>query len=98
LSGVVTETRFLVSKPGFCWTDQETRFPKQKPGFNDHTMLNTMSTLFPDGPAIPLFGGYWSSFVDHWAGYFGQQNGVIMAALGLGALSLLIITRGKWKK
>jgi hypothetical protein len=46
----------------------------------------------------PLFGGYWSQFVNHWTGYFGKQNGVIMFALGLGAVSLFIITRGKWKK
>ena len=48
--------------------------------------------------ATPLFGGYWSSFLEHWGGYFKKQNGVIMAALGLGVVSLFIITRGKWKK
>jgi hypothetical protein len=48
--------------------------------------------------AGPLFGGYWSEFMEHWGGVFKKQNGVIMAALGLGAVSLFIITRGKWKK
>ena len=51
-----------------------------------------------DPSSAPLFGGYWSSFLDHWGDYFKKQNGVIMAALGLGVVSLFIITRGKWKK
>lgn len=52
-----------------------------------------------DSPShAPLFGSYWSGFLEHWGNYFKKQNGVIMAALGLGAVSLLIITRGKWKK
>lgn len=51
-----------------------------------------------ESPSTPLLGGYWSSFLDHWNQVFLQQNGVIMAALGLGAVSLFIITRGKWKK
>lgn len=46
----------------------------------------------------PILGSYWSAFVEHWGNYFKKQNGVIMAALGLGAVSLFIITRGKWKK
>jgi hypothetical protein len=48
--------------------------------------------------ATPLFGGYWRAFLDHWGGVLQQQNGIIMVALGLGAVSLFIITRGKWKK
>ncbi|HEY2909827.1 MAG TPA: hypothetical protein VGI99_06250 [Gemmataceae bacterium] len=49
-------------------------------------------------PVTPLFGGYWADFLKHWTGVVKQQNGVIMVALALGALSLFIITRGKWKK
>jgi len=49
-------------------------------------------------PAAPLFGGYTSNFLDHWADFFKKQNGIIMAALGVGAVSLFIITRGKWLK
>jgi hypothetical protein len=45
-----------------------------------------------------LFAGYWSEFVDHWSGMLKQQNGVVLFALGIGAVSLFIITRGKWKK
>ena len=51
-----------------------------------------------ESPSSSLFGGYWSSFLEHWSQVFMQQNGVVMAALGLGAVSLFIITRGKWKK
>ena len=49
-------------------------------------------------PVAPTFGGYWSSFVDHWTDFFKKQNGIVMAALGIGAVSLFIITRGKWIK
>ena len=45
-----------------------------------------------------VFGGYWQNFLDHWLGYFEKQQGVVLIALGVGALSLFIITRGKWKK
>ena len=48
--------------------------------------------------AAPLFGGYWAGFFEHWGGVFKKQNGIILAVLGLGAVSLFIITRGKWKK
>lgn len=48
--------------------------------------------------AAPVFAGYWADFVQHWAGSLKQQNGVILFALGVGAVSLFIITRGKWKK
>jgi hypothetical protein len=53
------------------------------------------------GPAAgpgPLFGGFASNFLDHWKEYFQKQNGIVMAALGVGAVSLFIITRGKWIK
>lgn len=46
----------------------------------------------------PLIGSYWTGFVDHWLGQLKQQNGVVLFALGIGAVSLFIITRGKWKK
>ena len=48
--------------------------------------------------SLPLFAAYWSAFYDHWAGVFRQQNGVVMLTLGLGAVCLFVITRGKWKK
>lgn len=51
------------------------------------------------GPGrAPLLAGYWGEFVDHWAGKLRHQNGVVMVAVGVGVLSLVIITRGKWLK
>jgi len=47
---------------------------------------------------LPLFAGYWSDFLDHWAGVFQKQNGVVMGAILVGVVCLFIITRGKWKK
>ncbi|MFO0796871.1 MAG: hypothetical protein U0804_05295 [Gemmataceae bacterium] len=49
-------------------------------------------------PTTPLFGGYASNFLEHWGDFFKKQNGIVMAALGVGAVSLFIITRGKWVK
>jgi hypothetical protein len=48
------------------------------------------------GPAV--FGSYWQSFVDYWKAFMQKQNGIVMAVLGLGAVALFIITRGKWQK
>ena len=48
--------------------------------------------------ATPLFGDYIQGFIEHWGNVFKKQNGVIMIALAVGAVSLLIITRGKWAK
>lgn len=50
------------------------------------------------GGAAPLFGGYFRNFLDHWTGMLQKQNGVVLFALGVGAVSLFIITRGKWRK
>lgn len=49
-------------------------------------------------PVAPVFATYWDGFLDHWGGMLKKQNGIIMFALGVGALSLFIITRGKWNK
>jgi hypothetical protein len=50
------------------------------------------------GTGEPLFGNYWQGFLDFWKGTFQKQNGVIMGVLGVGAVALFIITRGKWRK
>jgi hypothetical protein len=44
------------------------------------------------------FGGYWQGFIEFWAGLLKKQNGIVMVALLVGAVSLFIITRGKWRK
>jgi hypothetical protein len=46
----------------------------------------------------PLASAYWDGFKEHWGGMLKKQNGVVMVALGVGAVSLFIITRGKWLK
>ena len=48
--------------------------------------------------AAPVLASYWDGFFDHWAGVFQKQNGIVMAALLVGAACLFIITRGKWQK
>ena len=50
------------------------------------------------GGVGPVFGSYWDQFVEHWLGGLKKQNGVVVAALCVGLLSLFIITRGKWRK
>jgi hypothetical protein len=50
----------------------------------------------PGGAAV--FGDYWQGFKDYWKALFQKQNGVVMGVLGVGAVALFIITRGKWKK
>lgn len=52
----------------------------------------------PAATPAPLWGSYWSQFLDYWTGAFRKQNGVVMLALGVGVISVIIITRGKWKK
>ena len=50
-------------------------------------------------PGSPVFAAsYWDGFIEHWTGVFQKQNGVVLAALLVGAVCLFIITRGKWKK
>jgi hypothetical protein len=50
------------------------------------------------GGSPALFGDYWQAFLDYWKAVFQKQNGIVMAVLGLGAVALFIITRGKWQK
>ena len=66
-------------------------------------LLVGLAVALTPAPAVasaggPVFGGYWTGFWEHWSSYFKQQNGVVMIALGVGVVSLFIITRGKWKK
>ncbi len=41
---------------------------------------------------------YYENFKEYWLGAFKKQNGIVMLVVGLGALSIFIITRSKAKK
>lgn len=41
---------------------------------------------------------YWDGFVEFWSGRVMRTDGVVLLALGVGAVCLFIITRAKWKK
>jgi len=42
--------------------------------------------------------GYWQGFKKFWSDYLSQTDGVVLTVLVIGAVSLIIITRGKWAK
>ncbi len=51
------------------------------------------------GPVAPFAkASYWDGFSDFWTGRLKRTDGVVLLALGVGAVSLFIITRAKWKK
>ncbi len=43
-------------------------------------------------------GGFWQGFTHYWSRLVTSVDGVVMMAIGLGALGIFIITRGKWIK
>jgi hypothetical protein len=49
------------------------------------------------GPLLAK-GSYWSGFVEFWTSRVVRQEGVVLIAIGVGIVSLFIITRSKWKK
>lgn len=50
----------------------------------------------PGGFAPPLFGlKYWDNFIDFWSDAIRKQSGVVLVAIGVGLVSLFIITRSK---
>ncbi len=48
--------------------------------------------------STPLLASYLDEFIDHWSGKLKNQNSIVLCALGVGAVGLFIITRGKWLK
>ena len=57
------------------------------------------SPWLPDAAAGPvLASAYSEEFKEYWVGAFRKQNGIVLFVLGLGALSVFIITRSKAKK
>ena len=71
-------------------------------------LLAALVVLFTPAPAAAadttpavfasMLGGYWQGFMEFWGGMLKKQNGIVMVDLGVGAVSLFIITRGKWRK
>ena len=63
-------------------------------------LLTPAAASAADGsaPLGMMFHSYWRGFLDFWGGSLKKQNGIVLAALGVGVISLFIITRGKWKK
>jgi hypothetical protein len=61
-------------------------------------LVSTAPAFAGEPGSVALFGSYWQDFLDHWGEVFMQQNGIVMGVLGVGALALFIITRGKWRK
>ncbi len=55
-----------------------------------------IATLF--GASSAFAGGFWDNFRSYWGRTLGTDNGIVMTVLVVGAISLFIITRGKWKK
>jgi hypothetical protein len=49
-------------------------------------------------PAPVFAGQYWTGFKKYWTGFVANTSGVVITALVVGAISLFIITRGKWGK
>ena len=49
-------------------------------------------------PAPAFAGGYWHGFKQFWLSFISDTDGVVLVALVVGAIALLIITRGKWQK
>jgi len=49
-------------------------------------------------PAPAFAGGYWYGFKRFWTDFVADQDGVVVVALIVGAISLLIITRVKGNK
>ena len=55
--------------------------------------------LFAAEPdALFARNNYWSGFVEFWTSRVVRQEGVVLVAVGVGIVSLFIITRSKWKK
>ena len=46
----------------------------------------------------PLASAYAEEFKEYWVGSFRKQNSIVMFVLGLGVVSIFIITRSKAKK
>ena len=63
------------------------------------TVLTAPTTLQAADSGHALLGNrYWAGFVDFWDNQFKKQDSIVMMVIGVGILSVFIITRGKWRK
>lgn len=51
-----------------------------------------------EASSIVLGSSYWAGFKDYWHNAIQQRNGILFFILGIGAVAIFIITRGKAKK
>jgi len=65
-------------------------------GWRPAALLAAGLTLLAPAPAFA--GGYWYGFKRFWTDFVADQDGVVVVALIVGAISLLIITRVKGNK
>ena len=73
---------------------------RSRPLFLAALLAAAASPWLPDASAAgPVFASaYAEEFKEYWAGAFRKQNGIVMLVLGLGLVSIFIITRSKAKK
>jgi hypothetical protein len=41
---------------------------------------------------------YWDDFSDYWTSSFRNKSAITLTVLGVGAVAMFIVTRGKWQK
>lgn len=68
----------------------------QKASLRPAAIAAAVSLLLAPAPAFA--NGYWTGFKRFWSSFLADVDGVVLTALVVGAISLFIITRGKWGK
>ena len=73
---------------------------RSRPLFLAALLAAAASPWLPDASAAGpvLASAYYEGFKEYWVGAFRKQNGIVMLVLGLGLVSIFIITRSKAKK
>jgi type IV secretory pathway VirB2 component (pilin) len=67
------------------------------------SLLATQPTpaIASSGPLFARSSGlnrYWENFQEFWLGSFRNSSAVALTVIGVGAVAMFIITRGKWQK
>lgn len=61
-------------------------------------LLSATPALASSSASVSLLGDYTDEFFRFWKEFFRKQNGVVLAAVGLGAVALLIIMSAGQKR